>query len=425
MTARPHGLERAAVFGSASWHVWDETGEEWKFLNYLRFWYDRVDGNQKSGINSPVEYGKYPIIYQGFIMFYTSQMVIAGFLNHQQYQFVLAVMSFCFYLFFFSKNRRVSTQFSLVPPMIKQGFPASLCLDRGCAFCRCPEAQAKVNVAETSRGKYHPSIHPGLWSIAVYRCFFRRFVGLVGGWTTNPMNETYAQVVRQIGSWNLRGFLVKNPKSMWNHHLVALKTCFDSGKFGGQHKCVMNWLPQRMLTLEKICVFFCEALSPTWFLQRSHGYSKTQKNTLPKSSLAKQICQIERKKSSRCKSQDGRLEPEHVNLQRWDVSRFKMIFSYFFKNAWHFQHLQPMDFSMAMSCFFSVFWPTENHHSHRVTSPNSATAATKLASIRCGKRSRNEMWICWKWCFCWCQGSRSVFSTFWWWNLTGKNPWNW
>ena len=66
MTARPHGLELAAVFGSESWHVWDETGEEWKFLNYLRFWYDRVDGNQKSGkLTSWI--CKYPIIYQGFI----------------------------------------------------------------------------------------------------------------------------------------------------------------------------------------------------------------------------------------------------------------------------------------------------------------------------------------------------------------------
>ena len=85
-------------------------------------------------INSPVEYGKYPIIYQGFIMFYTSQMVIAGFLP-STVSFVLAVMSFCLKTSLFSlKNPDIFyTQFSLLPTFLgHQASRLPLCLDRGC-----------------------------------------------------------------------------------------------------------------------------------------------------------------------------------------------------------------------------------------------------------------------------------------------------
>ena len=149
--------------------------------------------------------------------------------------------------------------------------------------------------------------------------------------------------------------------------IVILKSCFDSGKFGGQHKCVMNWLPQRMLTLEKICLFlwctFTDLISP-----KEPRLFKEKNTHFQKAVWQKKSARLKEKKEV---DASHKMVDWNLNMSTWKDGMFQ-------DSRWFFHTFSktpgistPSTHGFLHGFLFFPLGPTESH-SHRVTSPNSA-----------------------------------------------------
>ena len=236
------------------------------------------------------------------------------------------------------------------------------------------------------------------------------------------MNETYARF-SQIGSWNPRDFWWKFRKICETITYSCTKDLFWLWKIrGATQMCHELTSSTHVDSWKNLCLFlwgtFTDLISP-----KEPRLFKEKNTHFQKAVWQKKSARLKEKKEV---DASHKMVDWNLNMSTWKDGMFQDS-RLFFQRCLNIS--TPSTDGFLRGFLFFPLGPTESH-SHRVTSPNSATA-TKLVNARNAitgaeislaasdaATSRNVVNL-FSGVFFGAK-DRCVFSTFWWWNLTGR-----